>query len=781
MKVLPVVERVVPHHGPESGGTIIVVYGRHFTTSQLQVFIGSIPCTTTRRMSDSALQCLLPKGSGTNLLVQVKPCGCTSPFDTTLETVPFVTSRTIFSYNEATARLQAKANRNAASHLGNLHTRLNTERLSDPYEMRFFDTTVDQNSEFALLPAFLDLIPSSDAKMRFETCAVVSGGGSLAGSRSGPAIDASSAVFRVDNSPSAMRFSSDVGKRTTFQILNREWGETLLKRSDANGMPHVARWWLDVATVVLWHPASLRSFTSLRTLYPDATVLFLSPDFASSARHLFQKVKANLEETMKQSFFPNEGMMSSLLFAIFMALQTCAKVNVYGVLPLCESSSTFRCKRTSYFEDLEPTHDQQMRATFEEMLVLALEQAKLLKRQSLRQGDAAAAAGVNVTDGSTSAGSTICPTDCQGQIFFPHGIGSKCSCSACPCDSKLSETRCAGRCTLKDSAPALLKGVNVVFSGSLLMSSASIQLNTSAEHEADSFASLVEHDDSYWNDGRKGSLLPNDDSYMFSQYSDQLLRVWRSDISRYSVKSDKLASNISSRLGRCAAVGNSGALMNHRQGTEVDLHDVVYRFNQAPVDFYQAHVGSKTSHESLNSAWVKSSMESKKHSVSRQTWNWRKVDTTNVLFEMYDPAGLRSKTREQYAIKERWWRKAYFRLRSDMPDKKVLVLSPQFMAWAYELYLQLQQRFQELHFGEFRGEKPMSGFYAILFLLQVCDEVDIYGFTPYQEADRNTLLSDAYHYFDGATPRRGSHSFDLTRYIYELLDVAFPGRFKLHD
>mmetsp|Transcript_15092 Transcript_15092/g.36511 ORF Transcript_15092/g.36511 Transcript_15092/m.36511 type:complete len:129 (-) Transcript_15092:112-498(-) len=80
-----------------------------------------------------------------------------------------------------------------------------------------------------------------------------------------------------------------------------------------------------------------------------------------------------------------------------------------------------------------------------------------------------------------------------------------------------------------------------------------------------------------------------------------------------------------------------------------------------------------------------------------------------------------------------------------------------------------------------RGEKPMSGFYAIIFLLQVCDELDIYGFTPFKEDDSHTMLSTAYHYFDWATPRKGSHSFDLTRYIYEMLDIAFPGRFKLHD
>ena len=78
-------------------------------------------------------------------------------------------------------------------------------------------------------------------------------------------------------------------------------------------MPHVARWWLDVATVVLWHPASLRSFASLRTLYPDATVFFLSRDFESAARHTFQKLKAIFEETLQQPISANlyQEVMSS--------------------------------------------------------------------------------------------------------------------------------------------------------------------------------------------------------------------------------------------------------------------------------------------------------------------------------------------------------------------------------------------------------------------------------------------------------------------------------------
>jgi hypothetical protein len=219
---LPVVERVVPPHGPEDGGTVVVVYGRHFMEGRLRVFIGTNPCASTRRLSDTALQCTLPKGHGTHLPVQVTGCDCTDQehFDTMAVTfADAATSRTSFSYNEAAARQQTKATRSTVLQSSNWHVQLNTDTLSDPYEVRFFDASVEQKIEFALVPALLDLVPSSDSKPKFETCAVVSGGGALAGSRLGPTIDASSAVFRTDNSPSAMKFSTDVGKRTTFQVI----------------------------------------------------------------------------------------------------------------------------------------------------------------------------------------------------------------------------------------------------------------------------------------------------------------------------------------------------------------------------------------------------------------------------------------------------------------------------------------------------------------------------------------------------------------------------------
>lgn len=44
----------------------------------------------------------------------------------------------------------------------------------------------------------------------------------------------------------------------------------------------------------------------------------------------------------------------------------------------------------------------------------------------------------------------------------------------------------------------------------------------------------------------------------------------------------------------CAIVGNSGHMLDHRFGQEIDAHDCVVRFNAAPIQGFEEHVGSKS-------------------------------------------------------------------------------------------------------------------------------------------------------------------------------------------
>ena len=59
------------------------------------------------------------------------------------------------------------------------------------------------------------------------------------------------------------------------------------------------------------------------------------------------------------------------------------------------------------------------------------------------------------------------------------------------------------------------------------------------------------------------------------------------------------------RYSSCAVVGNSGSLLRHRHGADIDAHDAQLRLNQAPLAGFEPRVGSKTTMRLLNAAWTR--------------------------------------------------------------------------------------------------------------------------------------------------------------------------------
>ncbi|KAK8628982.1 hypothetical protein V6N13_077841 [Hibiscus sabdariffa] len=51
----------------------------------------------------------------------------------------------------------------------------------------------------------------------------------------------------------------------------------------------------------------------------------------------------------------------------------------------------------------------------------------------------------------------------------------------------------------------------------------------------------------------------------------------------------------------CAVVGNSGILLNNGHGKLIDDHEVVIRLNNARIERFEKHVGSKTNISFVNS------------------------------------------------------------------------------------------------------------------------------------------------------------------------------------
>ena len=54
-------------------------------------------------------------------------------------------------------------------------------------------------------------------------------------------------------------------------------------------------------------------------------------------------------------------------------------------------------------------------------------------------------------------------------------------------------------------------------------------------------------------------------------------------------------------FGTCAVVGSSGSLLHDRFGSQIDAHEVVLRFNNAPVSGFEGIVGARTSVRLINS------------------------------------------------------------------------------------------------------------------------------------------------------------------------------------
>eukprot|EP00873_Tetraselmis_striata_P037894 jgi/Tetstr1/458158/TSEL_044649.t1 len=208
--------------------------------------------------------------------------------------------------------------------------------------------------------------------------------------------------------------------------------------------------------------------------------------------------------------------------------------------------------------------------------------------------------------------------------------------------------------------------------------------------------------------------------------------------------------------GTCAIVGNSGAMLFDSLGREIDAHDVVLRFNQAPTAGFERHVGARTMVESLNTPFARrlaDATSSEGLAGNNTRWLWRNPKTILMLFEP-------SKMRE-----------VYVQLREQLPRSEVLMLGPQFIHSAMRLHEALRARLQRLGLGSMCGEKPMSGFYAVALALRVCRHVDLYGFDAWADSMAN-VHRRRYHYFDDDEPRAGAHSYELTFYTYMLMELA---------
>mmetsp|Transcript_13914 Transcript_13914/g.39373 ORF Transcript_13914/g.39373 Transcript_13914/m.39373 type:complete len:578 (-) Transcript_13914:95-1828(-) len=142
----------------------------------------------------------------------------------------------------------------------------------------------------------------------------------------------------------------------------------------------------------------------------------------------------------------------------------------------------------------------------------------------------------------------------------------------------------------------------------------------------------------------------------------------------------------SGKWGTCALVGSSGILKKYKQGKEIDLHDAIWRLDNAPVEGFEEHVGSHTTIRIVSDeAHVETRMRPSRETILQL------LETKETMEEF-----VRFKTEQQ--------RDAI----------NVHVLSPEFMQ----------------HLSKFMLRNAPRGFYALGLALHKCRSIDVYGFTP---------------------------------------------------
>jgi len=64
----------------------------------------------------------------------------------------------------------------------------------------------------------------------------------------------------------------------------------------------------------------------------------------------------------------------------------------------------------------------------------------------------------------------------------------------------------------------------------------------------------------------------------------------------------------------------------------------------------------------------------------------------------------------------------------------------------------------------------MSGFHTVLYLINTCEEVHLYGFSAWKRGD-----GSRYKYFNNFEPKGGLHSFGFVQKIMEMLEEEYIG------
>ncbi|XP_077446399.1 CMP-N-acetylneuraminate-beta-galactosamide-alpha-2,3-sialyltransferase 1-like [Stigmatopora argus] len=193
------------------------------------------------------------------------------------------------------------------------------------------------------------------------------------------------------------------------------------------------------------------------------------------------------------------------------------------------------------------------------------------------------------------------------------------------------------------------------------------------------------------------------------------------------------------RCRSCAVVGNSGNLRRSHYGPLIDQHHIVIRMNYGRTKGYESDVGTKTTH----------------HAMYPESAIFLDNNTRLIFFpfKINDMLWLI----RNFGPQEGGQKKAKRRANKDL----VMILNPAFMKYVHTTWL------------EKKGKYPSTGFMTLLLSLQICDEVNVFGFGADGDGNWN-------HYFEiiknkklKTGPHAGTHEYDVIQKLHEKQIITF--------
>lgn len=196
------------------------------------------------------------------------------------------------------------------------------------------------------------------------------------------------------------------------------------------------------------------------------------------------------------------------------------------------------------------------------------------------------------------------------------------------------------------------------------------------------------------------------------------------------------------RFGRCAVVASASTLRKHQYGKEIDSHDAVFRFNEAPTVGYERFVGRRTTVRVINSQLPYRYKPSKPTLFSNLLSH---PENNTIIFERDEiPAvavGESNRITRQKNASILWnhsnWKpiNKYFKLRQKFPNVSYYLIHPVFGFFSMKRLVQISTGIKSLH-------EASSGFVGVLLATLLCDSV-----TSYEVANNDPQSAYAPYYY----------------------------------